>query len=177
MFFNEWLDIVMYKKKPAQIVAEKPTIGNALVSLLIAAIVVGIVQLILTTVGTAVAAPGGAVFGMALGIANLIGGIIVTIIGAFIGAILLHVFALIVGEAAFVTLTGILTGIGLLYALLVFGQPLIASRFGLLVGMIGITGYEVLLMGIVCVAGVIIGIIPGYRVYKFSLADGMTVRV
>jgi putative ABC transport system permease protein len=36
---------------------------------------------------------------------------------------------------------------------------------------------ELVLMGIVCLAGVLIGLVPGYRIYRYSLADGMTVRV
>jgi hypothetical protein len=32
-------------------------------------------------------------------------------------------------------------------------------------------------MGLVCLAGLIIGIIPGYQIYRYSLADGMTIRI
>jgi putative ABC transport system permease protein len=94
-----------------------------------------------------------------------------------VGARPLHIFSLIVGEAGFVTLIGIMTGIGLLYLFLIFAQPLIASRFSLFIGIKGLAGYELILVGIVCLAGFIIGLIPGYRVYRYSLADGMTVRV
>ena len=94
-----------------------------------------------------------------------------------VGARPMHVLSLIVGEAGLVTLLGITTGIGLLYGLLVLGQPLIASRFGLLIGITGFSIHEMLLMGIVCVAGILIGVIPGIRIYRHSLADGMTVRV
>jgi putative ABC transport system permease protein len=94
-----------------------------------------------------------------------------------VGARPLHVFSLIVGEAGFVTLIGILTGIGLLYGFLFMAQPLIASMFSLFIGITGLSGYELILMGTVCVAGFIIGIIPGYQVYRYSLAGGMTIRV
>jgi len=94
-----------------------------------------------------------------------------------VGARPLHVLSLIVGEAGLVTLMGIVTGIGLLFGLLVLGQPLIASRFGLLIGITGFSVHEMLLMGIVCVSGVLIGVIPGVRIYRHSLADGLTVRV
>ena len=56
-----------------------------------------------------------------------------------VGARPLHVFSLIVGEAGFVTLVGIAVGVSALYVLLVVAQPLIASRFGLY---IGITGFS-----------------------------------
>lgn len=94
-----------------------------------------------------------------------------------VGARPMHVLSLIVGEAGLVTMMGIATGIVLLYGLLVLGQPLLASRFGLLIGISGLTIHEMLLMGIVCVAGVLIGVIPGIRIYRHSLADGLTVRV
>jgi putative ABC transport system permease protein len=94
-----------------------------------------------------------------------------------VGARPLHVFSLIVGEAGFVTLVGITTGITLLYTLLFAAQPLFASRFGLFISISGMSAYELALMGIVSLAGLFIGIIPGYRIYRFSLADGMTIRV
>ena len=94
-----------------------------------------------------------------------------------VGARPLHVFSLIVGEAGFITLVGISVGITLLYTLLLAAQPLIASRFGLFIGTGGLSAYELALMGIVCLAGLVVGIVPGYRIYRYSLADGMTVRV
>ena len=94
-----------------------------------------------------------------------------------VGARPLHIFALIVGEAGFVTLMGIGLGIVLLYFLLVIAQPLIETHLGLHIAVAGLTGYELFLMGIVCLAGVIIGFVPGYRIYRISLADGVTVRM
>jgi len=94
-----------------------------------------------------------------------------------VGARPLHIFSLVIGEAGFITIIGMTSGILLLYLLLIVAQPVIASRFGLLIGITGLSTYEMLLMGTVCAAGIIIGLIPGYRIYRHSLADGMTVRV
>jgi len=94
-----------------------------------------------------------------------------------VGARPLHVFSLIVGESAIITLAGVVIGIGLLYLLLIISQPLILSKFGLYVAISGLTGYELILMVVVCIAGFFIGIIPGYRIYRYSLADGMTIRI
>jgi putative ABC transport system permease protein len=94
-----------------------------------------------------------------------------------VGARPLHVFSLIVGESAMLTLAGVVLGVGLLYGLLLVGQPLIIARFGLFIAIGGLSGHELVLMGIVCLAGLIIGILPGYRIYRYSLADGMTIRV
>jgi len=94
-----------------------------------------------------------------------------------VGARPLHVFALVLGESALLTLTGVILGVGLLYGLLLAGQPLILSQFGLYIAIGGLSSYEVMLMGIVCLAGGLVGIIPGVQIYRYSLADGMTIRL
>jgi putative ABC transport system permease protein len=94
-----------------------------------------------------------------------------------VGAKPLYIFSLIVGESALLTLTGVLIGISLLYGLLVVSQPLILTRFGIFIEISAMTLYELLLIVIVCLAGIVIGIIPGYRIYRYSLADGMTIRI
>jgi putative ABC transport system permease protein len=94
-----------------------------------------------------------------------------------VGARPLHVFSLIVGESAMLTIAGVTAGVGLLYILLVVSQPLILSKFGLFIAIGGLSHYELILMGIVCLAGLLIGMIPGYQIYRYSLADGMTIRM
>jgi putative ABC transport system permease protein len=94
-----------------------------------------------------------------------------------VGARPLHVFTLIVGESALLTFMGVAIGIGLLYGLLIIGQPLILTWFGIFIPISTISLYELWLIIIVCLAGIIIGLIPGYRIYRYSLADGMTIRI
>ena len=94
-----------------------------------------------------------------------------------VGARPLHVFSLIVGESAMLTVAGVLAGVALLYGLLFFSQSLILSKFGFFIAISGLSTYELILMGIVCLAGLIIGILPGYQIYRYSLADGMTIRI
>ena len=94
-----------------------------------------------------------------------------------VGARPLHVFSLIVGESAMLTFMGVIVGVGLLYGLLFVSQPLIITRFGLFIAIGGISTYELILMGVVCLAGCLIGTIPGYQIYRYSLADGMTIRI
>jgi putative ABC transport system permease protein len=88
-----------------------------------------------------------------------------------------HVFALIMGEAGFLTLLGVLSGMALLYLSLIAGQPIIASRFGIFVPIGRPTSYEWLLLGAVVAAGFLVGSIPSYRAYRLSLADGLSVRI
>ena len=94
-----------------------------------------------------------------------------------VGARPLHVFSLIVGESALLTLTGVVIGISLLYGLLIVSQPLILTRFGLYIAINALSLYELWIIAIVCAAGIVIGLIPGYRIYRYSLADGMTIRI
>ena len=94
-----------------------------------------------------------------------------------VGARPWHVFALIMGEAGFQTLLGILLGLALLYVLLLAGQPIIESRFGIFLAIGGLSSYEWILLGTVVGAGFLVGSIPSYRAYRLSLADGLSVRV
>lgn len=94
-----------------------------------------------------------------------------------VGARPLHVFGLIAGESVMLTVTGTVTGLVLLYGFLLVAQPLILSRYGLLIGIRGLSSYELILISVVCLAGFLIGTIPAYRIYRYSLADGMTIRI
>jgi putative ABC transport system permease protein len=94
-----------------------------------------------------------------------------------VGARPLHVFSLIVGESAILTILGVVAGVVLLYGVLLVSRPLILSQFGLSIAIGGLSTYELALMGVVCIAGLVVGIIPGYQTYRYSLADGMTIRI
>lgn len=88
-----------------------------------------------------------------------------------------HVFGLMLGEAASLTLAGIVLGVTALYVGLVATRPWLESRAGLFISIDWPSAYELGLMLLVAAAGVLIGLIPAYRIYRFSLADGMTVRI
>ena len=94
-----------------------------------------------------------------------------------IGARPIHVFILIIGEAMGITLLGIILGIIMLYSLLILVKPVVLSMFGFYLTIGAISGYEALLLGVIFLAGTVIGVVPGWRIYRYSLADGMTVRV
>ena len=80
-------------------------------------------------------------------------------------------------EAAILTVTGVVVGVCVLYGLLLIGRPLILSQFGLYISIGPVTLHEMSLMALVCLAGLVIGVIPGYRIYRYSLADGMSIRI
>ena len=94
-----------------------------------------------------------------------------------VGARPAHVFAMIVGEAGCLTIVGTMLGLILLYLGLIIGQPILESQFGLFIGIGMISIHELQLLGLVIAAGFVIGAVPAYRAYRYSLADGMTIRL
>jgi putative ABC transport system permease protein len=94
-----------------------------------------------------------------------------------VGARPTHIFTLILGEAAFLTLVGIAVGVVGLYLGLVIGHPWLESRLGLFVAIDWPSAHELSLMALVAGAGALIGLVPAYRIYRYSLADGMTIRI
>ena len=94
-----------------------------------------------------------------------------------VGARPMHVFALIMGEAAALTLAGIGVGLGVLYGLLAVARPIIEARYGIHISLGGLSRHELRLLGIVVLAGLVAGMLPAYRAYKLSLADGLSIRI
>lgn len=94
-----------------------------------------------------------------------------------VGARPAHVFSLILGEACVLTLLGILVGLSLLYGALLIAQPAILSAMGIFVAVGILSAHEMMLLGLVLAAGFLVGLIPGYRAYRLSLADGLSIRV
>ena len=88
-----------------------------------------------------------------------------------------HVFALILGEAIAITLSGIGLGILLVCGIFMLGQGWIASRFGLFIELNLLTPNLVYGLLLITLIGCLIGLIPGIRMYRYSLVDGMTIRV
>ena len=94
-----------------------------------------------------------------------------------VGAGPIHVMGLAAGEAVFLTVAGTVLGVGLLYVLLLLGAPVLQAEFGLFVGIGWPSGPELGILGLVLGLGCVVGLLPAYRVYRFTLADGMTVRL
>ena len=94
-----------------------------------------------------------------------------------VGARPATVFALLTMEGLAVTVAGALLGVALLTALSALLGPLAAARFGLAVELRVITLDELQLLAAVVGVGILACLIPGYRAYKLSLADGLTPRI
>ncbi|WP_290703133.1 ABC transporter permease [Amphritea sp.] len=88
-----------------------------------------------------------------------------------------QVFLLLVIETGGLTLCGIILGMVLLYGGLGAFLPLLESHFGLFLELGAPGGYELKLLAIVLISGFFCGLVPGYRAYRYSVYDGMTVRL
>ncbi len=94
-----------------------------------------------------------------------------------VGASPSHVFGLLIGEATILTLSGIALGLILFYGVLMFVAPGMEARTGLQVPVTALSATEWSRLAIVLAAGMVIGVIPAYRVYRQSLADGLSIRL
>ncbi len=86
------------------------------------------------------------------------------------------VIGLLVSEAAILTLAGVAIGVALVYGGLAVLQPVIDRTYGIFLEIKPLTGLELGMLGAIVVGGVIAGLLPAFRAYHLSLADGMTVR-
>jgi putative ABC transport system permease protein len=88
-----------------------------------------------------------------------------------------HLLWLLTSEAALLTLLGCLLGLLLVYAGLWLLQPLVEQWLGLQLGLAPPTTWQWTLLAMVQGAGILTGLIPGWRAYRYSLADGMCIRI
>lgn len=86
------------------------------------------------------------------------------------------VVALLVSEAAILTLAGVVVGIAGLYGLLFALRPVIDATYGLYLDIAPPSGEELATLGAIVIAGCIAALLPAWRAYRLSVADGMMVR-
>jgi len=94
-----------------------------------------------------------------------------------VGARPWQISALLISEALLLAVTGAALGVVLLYAALWLGRPLIEAQWGLYLAIGPLALREWVLLGIIIGAGALAGAIPAWRAYRYSLTDGLTVRV
>lgn len=94
-----------------------------------------------------------------------------------VGARPAHVFALLLSEAVLLAACGLFLGVGLLFLLLLLGQPVIEDRFGLLLSIRMLSSREFMMLAGVLIGALGMGILPAYRAYRFSLADGLSMKL
>jgi len=94
-----------------------------------------------------------------------------------VGATPAHVFALLVLESGLLASAGALLGVLLAWTGLRLGEPLLERRFGLFFDLAAPTGYDLVVTLVVIAAGLCAGVLPAWRAYRNSLADGLSMRI
>ncbi|CUH52914.1 ABC transporter permease [Shimia marina] len=94
-----------------------------------------------------------------------------------VGATPLHVFGLIVLEAALLTLLALVLGLCLLWASTLAANPIVFDQFGFRMQMdFFAQGDLKRLIAIFCF-GMLASLLPAWRMYRMTLADGLTTRL
>jgi len=88
-----------------------------------------------------------------------------------------HLFLLLALEAMALTTVGIALGVTVLYLGQGLASPWLLSHYGLQLSLGLPSAYEWQLLGVVWLAGMVIGLLPAARAYRYSLSDGMSIRV
>ncbi|MDR1607607.1 MAG: ABC transporter permease [Deltaproteobacteria bacterium] len=80
-------------------------------------------------------------------------------------------------ESLWLTLTGLILGLGLLTAILAILGPKLLLSYGVALELTAPTAREGYILGAILLAGILAGLGPAVRAYFFSLADGLNQRV
>jgi putative ABC transport system permease protein len=86
------------------------------------------------------------------------------------------IFGLLLLEAMLLTIAAIVVGLALLYVALGVGSGYASAHFGLRIELDAPDARELLLLGLVCIGGLLAGCIPAWTAYRRALADGLTLR-
>lgn len=87
------------------------------------------------------------------------------------------IVALLVSESALLAAAGSLAGVLLVYGLLAIGSGWLEASYGLALAVRPLGQMEWIFLGIVVAAGTLVGVIPAWKAYRSSLADGLSVKV
>ena len=86
------------------------------------------------------------------------------------------VFGLLVTEAVILAGTAAIAGVAAIHVGMFAARPLVLERFGLYLAP-GLPGwFDGLVVVVVTVAAGVIAVLPAWRAYRFSLADGLSIR-
>jgi putative ABC transport system permease protein len=88
-----------------------------------------------------------------------------------------QIFALVLGESLALALAGAALGVLLLQGALLLAGPLLQVRLGLAIAGWPPSSHELGLLAAVLGCGALAGVFPAWRAYRYSVADGMTIRI
>lgn len=94
-----------------------------------------------------------------------------------VGAQPLDIFLMLVIEGLGITVLSALAGVALVWILSAVLGPIVEQQYGFIIQPSLITGDELLLLGAVIIVGLLASLVPGYRAYRLSLADGLIPRI
>ena len=94
-----------------------------------------------------------------------------------VGARPWHIFALLVAESGLLAFLGTILAFVFLYGGLVAVAPLIETRYGFALADIGPGQFDLIVAVAVPAASCLLGMVPGWRAFRRSLADGLEMRV
>lgn len=94
-----------------------------------------------------------------------------------VGASLYHVLLLLALEGALLTVTGIVLGMAALAGCVLALGPWLQSGFGLTLHLGDPTSLQAGLLVALLLAGWLASLLPGWRAYRLSLADGLSPRI
>ena len=86
------------------------------------------------------------------------------------------IVGLLVAEAGVLSLAGALLGVVALYAVMAVAQPVVDRLFGLYLEFDWLSASDVGVVLGIAIAGCLVGLLPAWRAYRLSVADGMTVK-
>ncbi|WXL26520.1 ABC transporter permease [Ectopseudomonas mendocina] len=94
-----------------------------------------------------------------------------------VGARPWHIASLLIVEAFALALAGVVLGCALLYLGIAGAQSFVQSNYGLYLPLSLPTPYEWTLLGAILLAALLMGVLPAWRAYRQSLADGLSIRL
>jgi len=94
-----------------------------------------------------------------------------------VGARPWHIASLLVLEAFALALAGVVSGAALLYIGIFIAQDYVQNNYGLYLALTAPSQYEWTLLGGILAAALVMGIVPAWRAYRQSLADGLSIRL
>ncbi len=94
-----------------------------------------------------------------------------------VGARPLHIFCLLLIEGTGISVLGMFMGVALLFLVTGVAGPIVEAHWGLRLSMQFLTVSELRWLALVFSVSVIASLVPGWRAYRLSLADGLIPRV
>ena len=88
-----------------------------------------------------------------------------------------QVFTLLTLESVLFTFLGCVLGVVMYYLAILIAQPMLQQGVGLHIAVSWLSARELTILAAVMSISVIVGLLPGYRAYRYSLADGMSIKL